>query len=669
MAILKKDFEQEQKYLKEVVDVIDKLIVLKEGSINNKKDSYEENRQYLWENKSSMDDAEIRMNLDAINQTAFVANLDIKYLNNLKNVKSSPYFGRVDFCDDKLMKIYIGIVGINNENMFYVYDWRTPIASLFYGFEKGNAFYDSPTGRVNGSIILKRQYKIENKTIIRCFDSSINIDDDYLQEILNSATTDKMKNIVTTIQKEQNKIIRNVDDDFLIVQGVAGSGKTSIALHRIAYLMYQNKDLSCNNILIFSPNDVFSKYISNVLPELGEDNVLQSTFSAFANSYLKGFKKIESFTSFLERSYSNCNVNVDNTLKKFCSETFKELNNFIFDYHNNFKITSNFQIDGKIVFAKEVNEMITSKVRLFSLPEKIDYLSEKICEKLHISLKNKNQIKNQLYLSTNCSHSIINIYKEFIVQNGLQFDVDQSKNLLYYEDMILMLYMFFEIFGYPYSNEVKQVVIDEVQDYSHIQLKILKKIFKRSSFTLLGDINQTINPYFKYEKLSTIGESLNVEFKYIEICKTYRSSEEIICYSNNILNIDNVCTVRKPNNMPVLFRNDNKNLGSLIKNDIELMQKRKLKKIAIITHDAKESQMLYEEIKDKISNVSLLSEKDQKLSNVVILPSYIAKGLEFDGVIAYNASVNTYSPTERNLFYVVCTRAQHCLIIYNEPKF
>ena len=330
MNLTPEQLSEEKEYLEKVMEVLKELCDKHSDSIDSQIDSIQELKKYIWDNIYELDDMEVAGEMYNVNTNVGYANKRIADLHQLKRSLYSPYFGRIDFKRDKsrsnrIQKIYVGLNGISKDLEHYVFDWRTPIASLFYNYGIGKVSYEAPAGTITGEVSLKRQYKIANGKLERCFDSDLNIDDEYLQEILSNASSDKMTNIVKTIQKEQNEIIRNLIDRYLIVQGIAGSGKTSVAMHRIAYLLYAEKDLTSNNVLIFSPNDVFSEYISNVLPELGEENVLQTTFSDFAKSYIKDYKQLESFTEFIERYYKNEDFDDEEfkTIKYKLSNEFK----------------------------------------------------------------------------------------------------------------------------------------------------------------------------------------------------------------------------------------------------------------------------------------------------------------------------------------------------------
>ncbi len=682
MNVSPEELELEKKYLKKTLDIIKASISEDDARIQDKINSINEMKRYIWENNATLDDAEIASGMYNVNNEVGSTNERIRRLQKLKRSLVSPYFGRVDFRSNGYTdSIYIGINGITKDLDFYVFDWRTPIASLFYNYGIGDASYEAPLGVIKGTIDLKRQYKINGENIERCFDSELNIDDEYLQEILSHASSDKMTNIVNTIQREQNEIIRNITDRYLIVQGIAGSGKTSVALHRIAYLLYQDKELTSNNVLIFSPNEVFSEYISDVLPDLGEDNVLQSTFSDFAKSYISDYNEIENFTSFIERYYKTENI----AEEKYKSTKYKLSNNFkefLDKYINKIKTTIAFNkgivIGNKEITKEELNNLLNNRYDRYPFFSRLDAIAEYICDSNNISYKKygkvvRKKIKGLLNGDTNVKNIYSNILssEEYRTKAGLkQNEIFTNGKILKYDDLLPLLYLYFELNGYPKGNTIKHVIIDEAQDYTLLQFEILKKIFTRASFTILGDINQTINPYYIYSNLNEVNSVFNQKGRYIELLKTYRSSEEIIDYSNQILGINNVCSVRKSNSIPVVLKDVEK--SEVVKHlleDIKIMKENGMKRIAIITKNNSETIDLYELLREQLEEISLVNESGKKsLSDTVILPSYISKGLEFDGVIVYTDKNHLYQEKDKYLFYVVCTRAQHSLTVYNQKK-
>lgn len=684
MNIELEQMKQEEEYLKKTLAVIKELIENDNNSIKDKMAEIQEMKKYLWENNAMLDDAEIASGMYNVNCDVGYTNENIKKLMKLKKSLENPYFGRVDFESDGFSEqIYIGINGIAKDLNFYVFDWRTPIASLFYNYGTGPASYEAPSGTISGNISLKRQYKISNKKIERCFNSDLNIDDDYLQEILANASSEKMTNIVNTIQKEQNEIIRNVNDKYLIVQGIAGSGKTSVALHRIAYLLYKEKNLNSNNVLIFSPNDVFSQYISNVLPELGEDNVLQTTFSDFASAYIRDFKEIESFTQFIDRYYKNDSISEEEykITKYKISNEFKELIDiYIEKYKENISFISSIIINGKSIKIDELNRLLKTAFDKFPLSERIDRISEYVCEQNNISYKKYGKvIREKIKTVVNFNLDVKKMYQDIISSDqfkkcaGLKENTDFTVGKqLRYDDLLPLMYIYFETNGYPKNNSIRHIIIDEAQDYSLLQFYMLKKIFYTASFTVLGDIHQTINPYYIYDNLNSINSIFENKGKYIELNKTYRSSQEIIEFTNQILGLDNACSVRKNNAIPVTMRSIPKEQAAIqIMHDIELMRENGIKRIAIITKNNLETIELYDKLKEQLDDINIVQQNAKtgtSIGNLVVLPSYISKGLEFDGVISYTDENNEYQEKDKYLFYVVCTRAQHNLTVYNQKN-
>lgn len=680
MNIESEQLKQEEEYLKNTLSVIKELIENDNNSIKDRMTEIQEVKKYLWENNAMLDDAEIASGMYNVNCDVSYTNENIKKLMKLKKSLENPYFGRVDFeCDGDSEPIYIGINGIEKDFNFYVFDWRTPIASLFYNYGTGPASYEAPDGTISGDVTLKRQYKISNEKIERCFDSDLNIDDEYLQEILANASSEKMTNIVNTIQKEQNEIIRNVIDKYLIVQGIAGSGKTSVALHRIAYLLYKEKNLTSNNVLIFSPNDVFSQYISDVLPELGEDNVLQTTFSDFASAYIRDFREIESFTQFIERYYKNNNISDEEykiTKYKMSNEFKNLIDNYINNYKKNISFTKPIIIDNKVIEITDLNRLLKTTFERVPLSERIERISEYICDHNNISYKKYGKtIIEKIKNIINLDLDVKKMYKDIISSEqfkdaaGLKENADfKVIKQLKYDDLLPLMYIYFEMNGYPKNNSIRHVIIDEAQDYSLLQFYMLKKIFYTASFTVLGDIHQTINPYYIYNNLNEVNSIFEDKGKYIELNKTYRSSQEIIEFTNQILGLNNTCSVRKNNTIPVTMRSVPKEQAvDQIMKDIEIMREKGIKRIAIITKNNSETIELYDKLKNQLDDISIIQQDSNVgIGNMVILPSYISKGLEFDGVISYTDENNEYEEKDKYLFYVVCTRAQHNLTVYNQ---
>ena len=663
--------ELENSYLTKTLNLLDQRIQELGGNLEIENIKINEFQKFIFSEIGNMDKYEIQSNLLTSDMELNEFERKAKYLKKLLRIKDNPYFGRIDFESDKNYQVYVGITYLTNEeNENLIYDWRSPIASLFYQNDLGNTSYLAPSGKIEGNLTLKRQYVIKNRELLQIIDNSLNITDDLLQQVLATNSSDKMKNIVNTIQEEQNDIIRNLSDKNLIVEGIAGSGKTSVALHRIAYLLYQITNLQSANILIFSPNDLFSKYISNVLPELGEDNTKETTFSDFQSTYLKEYKQVESFPNFIARFYQQKDFNKDLVKIKQSDLMIKLLENYVWDLSNSLKFLEDYQ-DKLIYYSRSSLNELLKRYEKLTIIKRFESISEYICLQNDLSYKKLGKsIFNKLIKLTNFNKDIkviyTNFYKSKIFQSiypltDLEIKEFVNKKEINYEDSLLMIYLKGLINEFPYSNLIKEIVIDEAQDYNLMQYIILKNIFKKASFTILGDVNQTINPYYHYKSLNDINKV--IEAKYLKLTKTYRSSKEIIEYANKILNLNHVVAIRKNIAKPVIER-ETEDLNYLVK-DLEYGLKA-YKRIAIITKTDSETNKLYNYLKDKFNISNMLDSSLIKNPNLVIIPTYLAKGLEFDFVIIYTDLVNKYTSLEKYLFYVAVTRCQHELIVYNQ---
>ncbi len=630
-------------------------------------------RKFAWDQKGTIDAAEMAkiMTDDELEATLLLKKGD--HFQKLFNIQNSPYFASIIFEDEQkeVFEIYISTTHLRKNNRSILSDWRAPICSLYYDYEPGPSSYSTPSGQIKGNLKQKRQYKIIDGKLIRVLDSSLNIDDDILQEVLAKESSEKMRNIVNTIQTEQNSIIRNLKDNSLIVQGIAGSGKTSVALHRIAFLLYRIENLSSNNVLIFSPNEVFTEYISNVLPELGENNTMQTTFQDYLSRMIKEYKNVESFIDFLSRFYSNQETNSELIKYKQSDQIIKDIEDYIDDYVKNAEFIQGFTEGYIFDYTPEVlNEMLKDRYSSFPLFERIKAMSVKLSENNYNGSRRKALTYAKLLReSTNFKKDYKQIYRDFYNSKFCKLELSEkeinkfiNKKIIQYEDALLLVYIKGLLEGFKYEASIKQVVIDEAQDYNKLQYIIIKKIFKRSSFTILGDINQTINPYYKYNNLKEIEEIF--KGRYLELTKSYRSSKNIIEYTNKILNLNNVSAIRKDNEEEIKFKKYTNQIKEDLSKTIENLTKN-YKSIAIITKNDIEATNIYNELEnDQIMLISNNSEEFKK--GIVIIPAYIAKGLEFDCVIVLNNPKNKFKQEEKNLLYVACTRAQHELIIFEE---
>ncbi len=676
MSISNEEFQKEKKILKKVQKLLGETLSNLGEAVYNDEESLIEFKKMMWENSNSFDEGEMQQVMAATSQEAEKALQKQRYFKKLCQIKNKPYFASIVFKDEEgsIFNIYISLTYLKDDHLNNIlYDWRSPICSLFYDYETGPCEYKAPGGVFKGELKRKRQYKIENNNLVGVFDNSLNIDDEVLQEVLATESSEKMKNVVNTIQQEQNKVIRNLEDDNLIVQGIAGSGKTTVALHRIAFLLYRLDRLTSNNILIFSPNNIFTEYISDVLPSLGENNTLQTTFNDYLSCFITEYKDIETFTNFVSRYYSYKEDYPELVKYKQSDQIIADLDNYLEDYITNSKFTSSFT-EGEVHFVdkEDINQMLHSKYDRLPLYERVEEISKKLSSNFYKGSGKKNKTFAKLLREhSNFQKDYKEIYKNFWQSKFCKIPLAETtinkiinKDIINYEDALLFAYIKGTLEGFLYEANIKQVIIDEAQDYNRLQYLIITKIFQKADFTILGDINQNINPYYSYNSLEDLKDLFSGDTKYLELLKTYRSSPEIIEYTNKILNLKHVNAIRRDNNKPVITRRNVKDLKKSLLNDINHLQE-EYKSTAIITKDTKEAEKIYNLIKNEI-NISLVDANSQKFQkDLIIIPAYTAKGLEFDSVIIYNDRNNSYRNNERNLLYVACTRCQHELYIYN----
>lgn len=691
MQISKNDLKEEEIYLKKVNQILNQVVKSNNLNLNQLINEVTETKKYVWNNYINLDwvekeffRKEIHTNISLFEDLSQKTHL-------LRNMINSPYFGRFDFifeAEQDSEKVYIGLTNLSNENLdIFVYDWRSPIASLYYDYELGKASYDSPNGIVKGAISLKRQYKIENGKLIYAINSSINIDDDVLLETLSLASGENMRTIVQTIQYEQNQVIRNTKNDCLIVEGPAGSGKTSVALHRIAYLMYKYKEnLKSNEVLIFSPNEIFSNYISEVLPNLGETNVLQTSFIDFINSFISEYNNVETYMKFLERIHNKDNnkyisIKMDNKFVEIIDDYINELKEKIkfqnIYYNKKLILDRNEFIE---IFQKELkNKTIIESINKVTdyciiknkniFKKKIDQNKFKLqMEKTFGEIYNIKNAFQEMFLSRTFKEKFEKIFEtEYeLFSDTILSDVKDKK--IFYEDSILFIYFKFKLLGIESNKVIKQVIIDEAQDYTKIQYLIIKKIFPKANFTILGDVNQNINQFFGYDNLNILLDFFKEKnTKKVYLGKSYRNTYEITQYSNKMLNL-NTTIINRHGLEPIeehLVKKEE--IIKIIKKELEQLDSKKIKSIAIITKSKKDVLKISKILKnDCILNSIVIDEYNYTKKNLIILPIYLAKGLEFDEVIIYETKENVFMKKGSKLAYVACTRALHKLIVLSE---
>lgn len=622
----------------------------------------------------------------------------------LEKMIKSPYFARIDFKfddEDEFEKIYIGRSSLrkNSYQEMYVYDWRTPIASIFYRFMTGEAFYDAPCGRVTGELNLKRQYEIKNGKLEYFFDSDVQIVDEFLRQLLSQNTTAKMKAIVETIQHEQDVVIRDMENDLLMVQGVAGSGKTSIALHRAAYLMYQGLQtkLSANNIMIISPNSIFEQYISNVLPELGEDNVISSVFEDILSALLIG-RKIQSRNDFLENLIVNSKYKEisRNSIEFKTSSFFREiLDQFLIDIPRQWIEFEDVYYEGKCVVSRQIlKDKILGRTET-PLGIKLEQLEDYILEQIFGTGKGrghkeeKNLIKQEIQKFIKID--IVELYKILFSNEAYFYSLLQNSNLsqgiksiweytrenleadrLYYDDAIAIAYLYLKIYGTNKYKNIKQVVIDEAQDYYPLQYEIFNLLFSNAKFTILGDMKQTLAKKEDISFYEQIQKILNKKkSSLIMLDKSFRCTNEILNFSLKFIEKSSqIKSFNRNGDSPKVYIADNSEIfiDEIVK-EINLCQEKGFQSICLICKTEKNSIYLFNKIKHKLDIQLIKNGSVSDLQGVFILPVYMSKGLEFDAVLICDAdSQNYHDEDDKNLLYVACTRALHKLSLFCENE-
>jgi len=633
-----------------------------------------EAKRYMYENQAQFDGAEKASNRMSVYQNIAIGEKAIAERGKLQKLIQSPYFGRIDFTASENPNkdvFYIGIYGFSDSESSdnIIFDWRAPISSIFYDFEIGSAYYKAPAGIIEGALTLKRQYRIRQGQMDYMIESSLNIGDDILQKELSQNSDEKMKNIVTTIQREQNKIIRNEAAKILIIQGVAGSGKTSIALHRVAFLLYRYKQtLTSNNILIISPNKVFGSYISNVLPELGEENILESGFDDIAANIMD---KKYLYQSFSEQVEDLLETESDDAVARI---KFKSTNHFVEQLQSYLKYADDHYFDPVDL---RLGAFSISKAQLLSryhalkripIKKRLRQIADEMIAKYRMVYEENpdSKIANQLRASILKMFQFpkaITLYQNFYhyinQENLFQF---HQKNTFEFCDVYPFLYvkMNFEGVAHDYKA-IQHLLVDEMQDYTPIQYAVLAKLFS-CKMTILGDSNQSVNPYSS----STV-DKIQPFFKdsdCTELCKSYRSTIEITNFAQRIQQNKNLIPIERHGDTPnVSIYNTQIDEFNRILDLIQLFNQSDYRSLGIICKSQKQANELYGKIRNIHDDILLLNFNSNEFKEGIIISSaHMSKGLEFDQVIVPHVSDDCYkTEMDRSLLYIACTRAMHKL--------
>ncbi|MBO3379930.1 AAA family ATPase [Clostridium perfringens] len=622
-----------------------------------------------------------------------------KKLKELTILKESPYFGRVTFNDlefDQKDTLYVGRFGVTPEGSYepVIVDWRAPVASLFYHGSLGEASYTSPDGPIKCDIEGRRQIIVKKGELKGVFDSAIDVKDDILQMVLSNNSSDKLKDVIMTIQQEQDEIIRKERTSNIVVNGVAGSGKTTIALHRVAYLLYNYRKELEDKVLILGPNGIFMEYISQVLPSLGEVGVKQETFASFALKEMDSELYIMSFDKYLEKILSEDKEFIEDAKYKNSYEIIEDLDNLVKEMDKDYFHVEDVKYFGDLVISKEEIEEMFNKhyeyMPLFRRSEKIkriilskikDKRDEKVWELNEEIRKEKEKLTpEELLIEENNLEfrrklRIREIVKE-VMDSRAKLDswISREDVLDIYDrfngnkkeytinDLAPILYLAIKLEGKKATKDYRHVVIDEAQDYSPLQFKVVRELTGTKYFTVVGDVNQRLIKYSDLAPMMELGKIFDdVNPEIYNLNKSYRSTYEIMEYANKYLDEDRIIPIVR-HGKPVEeieFHNDEELSESIIESLKEFLNEG-LESIAIITRDKEELEKVYNLISNKVHLVKFDNEDVLYKGGNVIIPSYFAKGLEFDGVIIVDNG-SSKDENEDLIKYIMSTRALHRL--------
>lgn len=664
--------QEEREYLEQIREKL--LLAIKRADENVKQLSEElrQNKEYLHEHQSGLDEADLVAAEQSVNRMAFTGEGAVARKRRLLKLIDSPYFGRIDFIptNNPEETVYIGIHTFFDEleRANLIHDWRAPIASMFYDYELGDASYQTPSGKVTGEITLKRQYKIRDGKMEFMIENSVNIHDEVLQQELSKSADDKMKNIVATIQRDQNAVIRNETTPVMIIQGVAGSGKTSIALHRIAFLLYRFRDeIRAKDILILSPNKVFSDYISNVLPELGEEHIPETGMEDLASELLENKIPFQTFFEQVALLLEQHDKHYIDRIKFKASFDFlSALNRYLIHIENNYFDFTELKV-GKVMlpfpFIQERFRAYHRMPLLKRFPEVVrdvsNHLRNIVQRKLNGDEKNKIwQAIPRMFRFTN----VMDIYRDFYTWMGKpEMFKTMAGGKLEFSDVFPLIYFKMRLEGYEAHSRVKHLLIDEMQDYTPVQYAVLARLFSCRK-TILGDVSQMVNPYS-----SSSAEAIERVFPQgdvVKLFRSYRSTFEITTFAQKISANPNIMPMERHGTEPeALGFGSNAQELNAIQTMIAAFRKSSRQSLGIICKIQEQAEFVFETL--QAHDVHLLSPDSSSFyEGVIVTTAHLAKGLEFDEVIIPFCSARNYhTEVDRSMLYIACTRAMHRLTL------
>ena len=699
-----KEEQQEQLYFDKVKSFLNSEIIrLKDLIVTYKARVKAQGEKFNEDNPNGgmyagVELTELHYEMESQMQEIENAHYDISFYEKLKN---SPYFARVDFTPNrtgKKQEIYIGLKTLQERETYntLVCDWRAPIASLFYDdFNSSDAYFNAPAGVMEGKLSLKRQYKFQNGELKGFVNSDIKIDDDILRDVLGENTHEHLRVIVNSIQREQNKAIRYSDSKNLIVYGPAGSGKTSVGFHRIAYLLYRNrKELISSEIVMFSNNDIFSSYVADIIPELGEMpinyssfyNIFKAELSEYsvldyydlANSLINGdnLRKKNAVLKYDEKFIDYLKVHAENYLPEFkdvtlYDETIISKDDILDRYVSDSENAPSARVERLVSFVNGIIDeyFIEHKEEIYEiidLESSIDEDTAKLYKMKRRELKhNVGRILRECVLADPVK-IYINILENYVNTVGNADDVlkltkeNLEKRILDFPDALGVVFTKCVMGESAILNGVKHILIDEAQDLSLLQHKIILTMFPRAKYTLLLDTNQAINPEINSVSVEKLASLYNANSLYLN--RSYRSTEEINKLALSLLPEEKSYDIFTRNGEEVQYKASESELKKAIKEYAE-----KSPSVAIITKTIEEARELHKELIKEFPKIRLCDNKSCVLSEApIIMPLVLTKGLEFDSVIIYNKEKTFNGDSNKPYLYMAVTRALHRLSIIGE---